>query len=116
MRFCATTLAAAAVLLAVGCNGPKPPATYTAIGKAVYADGAALAGGTLQFQPEAAGAPSAFAEVDKDGRFTLLTIVDGKRINGAVEGNFHVTYIPPVGADQKGGLPVVLPDVYTVLA
>ena len=80
----------------------------------VYADGEALTGGTLQFQPQSGGSPSPFAEVGKDGKFTLSTLYEGKRIEGAVEGEFKVTFIPPVGPDQSGGLPVALPAIYTV--
>ncbi len=67
----------------------------------------------MQFRPQSDASPAAVAEVGKDGKFTLSTIVDGKKFAGAVEGSFHVTFVPPVGADQAGG-PVVLPDVYTV--
>ena len=104
MRSRGTWLIASAVLIAAGCNGSKPPPpTYTAGGKVVYADGEAPTGGTLQFQPQSAGSVSAFAEVGEDGKFTLSTIVDGRKIGGAVAGTFQATFIPPVGADQRGG-------------
>ena len=113
MRSCGTWLAVSAVLLAAGCDGPKPPPTYTAVGKVVYADGEALTGGAVQFRPQSDASPAAVAEVGKDGKFTLMTLVDGKQIGGAVAGSFRVTFIPPLGPDQAVQ-PVTLPDVYTV--
>jgi len=107
---------AAWLVLAAGCGGgPKPPVTYPAGGKVVYADGATLAGGTVQFEAQADGAPSAVAEVGKDGRFTLYTLFNGSKLSGAVAGRYHVLVIPPFGADQAV-LPVTLPDDYTVKA
>ena len=113
MRSCGTWWITLAVLVAAGCEGPKAPRTYSAGGKVIYADGEVLTGGAVQFRPQSDTSPSAVAEVGKDGKFTLSTIVNGNKIAGAVEGSFHVTFVPPVGADQTGR-PVVLPDVYTV--
>jgi hypothetical protein len=103
----------AAVMLAAGCGGPKPPDTYPAGGKVVYADGAALTGGTVEFQAQAAGAPSAVGEVGKDGAFALYTLFNGSKVAGAAAGRYRVLVIPPFGADQAVQ-PVNLPDVYTV--
>ncbi len=113
MRFWGTWWIAFVTLLAAGCDVPKAPRTYPAGGRVVCTDGEALMGGAVQFRPQSDDSPAAVAEVGKDGKFTLSTIVNGKKIAGAVEGSFHVTFVPPVGADQTGR-PVVLPDVYTV--
>jgi hypothetical protein len=113
MRSRVTRLAAWVVLIAAGCGGPKAPPMYPATGKVVYTDGAAMPGGTVQFQPQPDGPLSAFGEVGKDGLFSLITMVDGKKIAGAAPGSYRVTIIPPFGPDQAVQ-PVSLPDMYTV--
>jgi hypothetical protein len=110
-----TWLAALTVLLVAGCGGPKAPPTYAAGGKVVYAGGGVLTGGAVQFQSEADANLSALGEIEKDGTFSLYTIVDGKKMAGAVEGRYRALVIPPSGANQTVQ-PVALPELYTVKA
>ena len=107
------TGAVLAVLVAVGCGGPRGPATYPAKGKVVYADGQPMTGGVVQFQPEKDAGASILADVGKDGTFSLYTLFDGKKTTGAVAGSYRILAIPPLGADQAVH-PVQLPDLYTV--
>ena len=108
-----TRLAPLIVLAVVGCEQHKGPTTYPAGGKVVYPSGAPMSGGAVQFQPQPDASLSSFGEVGNDGRFSLFTIVDGKKIAGAVAGPHRVVVIPPLGADQSVQ-PATLPDLYTV--
>jgi hypothetical protein len=98
-----------------GCGGPAIPPTYAVTGKVVYKDGTPLAGGMIEFQP--AGQPSlkTTASVEKDGTFTLSTLVEGQtRTAGAVEGEHRVVVVPSRGEDQKFPAIRVLTSKYTV--
>lgn len=108
-----TRLAALVVLTVAGCGEHRGPATYGASGKVVYANGEPMSGGTVQFQPQNDASVSTFAEIEKDGTFSLCTLVHGKKTAGAIEGPHRVTVIPPMGANQAA-LPVALPDLVVI--
>ena len=108
--------AALVVLAAAGCGGPEGPATHPAGGRVVYAGGAPMPGGMVQFLPQGGG-DSTLGAVGKDGAFTLFTLADGKKFPGAVAGNYRVTVLPPLGsgsAGQAAPRPMTLSGMYTV--
>jgi hypothetical protein len=113
MSFRRTHPAALIVLTLAGCGDHKGLATYSATGKVVYTTGEPMTGGTVQFQPQKDASVSTFAEIGKDGTFSLSTLADGKKTAGALEGPQRVTIIPPLGPDQSVH-PVTLPDLVTV--
>lgn len=117
MRWRGTWPAALALAAIVGCGGPKGPATYPAGGKVVDAAGEPWTGGTVQFQPPDGGPGAAVAEIQKDGTFTLYTILDGRKAAGALAGPYRVVVLPPLGRNQAAQprvSPVTLPGLYVV--
>ena len=62
-----------------------PPTTLPVTGKVIY-KGDPLAGGKIQFEPQAAGR-EAFGTIQQDGTFTLSTYGEG---DGAVPGSHRV--------------------------
>ncbi len=87
-----------------GCSdntATKPPTTYKVRGKVVWANGQPLRGGRINFHPEAPSNCEAFAEIEKDGTFSLSTF--GKD-DGAMPGRYRVSLDPysyKTGAAQQ---------------
>jgi hypothetical protein len=91
---------------AIGCGGPK----YVPVSGRVTLDGKPLVNATVVFQPvseERNPGPGSHGKTDRDGRFTLTTMTDGKA--GALVGKHKVTItayegddeIPSSGSDMK---------------
>ena len=101
-----------AFLLVSGCAKEEMPKTYPVKGKVVLKNGKPLQGGFITFtsvtDPELRG----YGEIAKDGTFTLSTIAltskaRSERLDGAVEGEFHVNIRPSGSIDDGKGGPVV---------
>ncbi len=118
---------AVAVILGLsgaGCAPPeKPtvpaPALHPVSGK-VLSDGRPLAGGVVEFRLEKQTAQgfTSLGKIEKDGSFTLQTMVNEAQVPGAQAGSHLVIVFPPMG-DQvnpaEGHIePIVLPNLYTV--
>src|SRR5262249_49138770 len=108
-------LAGWVALAGVGCKqGTPPPKTYPATGKVVTKRGTPLGAGLIQFVPTGGTRYTTTGEIKPDGTFSLSTLVDGKHVDGAVEGTYDVTVLP-ASADQT--VPSIhLPRQYTVKA
>lgn len=90
-------------VLALGCGGarlPNPP-TLPARGAVLGADGKPLTGGTVELRASTPNAPTVIGEIQADGTFTLATVFDGRRVEGAPEGEYRATVFPPMGRDQS---------------
>jgi len=116
---------AAAVLLAVavcfqgGCGQPDQdlPATYEVKGTLVSADGQPIGGGMIEFRSKAGASLSAVGRTQPDGTFSLTTMVNNRKVPGAVAGPHQVTVMPPPPDTQDVQAvaePVVLPDTFEV--
>ena len=107
---------AAAILvsavIAVGCRSaaaPPPPATHPAKGVLIDKAGKPLSGGMVELVSEDQVPKSARAQIGSDGSFSLFVIdATGKKYDGAQEGDYRVTYIPPMTSQQTES-PVNLP-------
>src|SRR5262245_17379831 len=108
-------LAAVSLALGAGCRSDPAVKTYPATGRVVVKGGGSLAGGVVEFQSLTDSGRMTSGKVEKDGSFTLSTLIDGKRVPGAVEGPYRVTVIPPMGEDQTAE-PISLPQTRTVEA
>ena len=112
------TLLAVVVLSAlagVGCRrpGPPEPETYPVTGEVVSKGGRRLVGGMVEFRSKANPELSATGTIEPTGSFSLITLYKGKSLVGAVEGQYEVTVIPPMGPDQATS-PINLSTPYRV--
>ena len=82
-------------------NTPPPPKTYPVKGKVVFNEGGAPSDGLIEFR-SVADSVSARGKVEPDGSFSLTTIANNKTLQGTIEGEHAVTYIPGVGKDAMG--------------
>src|SRR5262245_27685668 len=102
-----------ALLMTVGCGDSSPPLpkTFPVSGKVTYKGGEPLKGGLVQFQSAAEPDLTITGDIKPDGNYTLTTMNrQGNKVLGAAAGEYHVSLITPVGADQSGGEEVPLPD------
>jgi hypothetical protein len=101
-----------AALFVVGCtrSGPQPSPTQPSRGKLVNKSGQPVSSGLIELVSGDHVPKSARGEVRVDGSFTLsVTDAAGKKIDGAEEGEYNVTYIPRM-SDQQSEAPVNLPS------
>ena len=76
----------AVAVCVAGCGDrPRPlPTTYPVHGKVTYPDGKPVAGGLIQFQPQAEPSVSTTGTIHNDGTYSLISVRDGLRAEGAV--------------------------------
>lgn len=99
-----------------GCGQKEPPLppTHSVVGTVRYKNGKPLTGGLIQFAPVQSDEFLAISSpIKPDGTFTLTTARGDQTAEGAVEGNYRVTIMPPA-ADDNAIEPVTLPRPYTV--
>lgn len=121
-----TLLAFATFAAAFGCSDrskqPAFPDLHPVQG-VVQRDGKAVSSGVIQFAP-IPDQPEFLvnSEIGSDGRFTLTTVrttdSKGERKTGAAEGQYKVTYHPPLADQTAGGqlVPIVLSQLVEVNA
>lgn len=104
--FCLTV-----VLAVCGCQHKRTvdvPATYPVFGKVVSPRGNIPAGYRIKFtspDPEC----SASSLLGPDGSFSLTTRYMSVACEGAVEGEYRVSLIPPLGLSNKGVPATIIP-------
>ncbi|MDA0833208.1 MAG: hypothetical protein O2955_11660 [Planctomycetota bacterium] len=100
----------------MGCPGKEyaePPKVFPVAGQVVFHDGKPLTGGMVEFQSKSDNSLSVTSEIKPDGRFSLVSRLDGQSFTGASEGEYVVTLFPPQSASQAES-PHTLPETYTV--
>jgi hypothetical protein len=103
-----------AVLATAGCRGGADmPKTYPVTGSVVRG-GKPVAGGALQLTAVGDNTVTVTGEVGPDGAFTLTALKGVTKAAGAPAGEYRVTYIFPVAADQRTSPPLTLPRAYKV--
>ncbi len=102
-------------LAGVGCRRPGQPApkTYPVTGEVVSKGGRRLVGGMVEFRSKADPELSATGMIEPAKTFSLITLYKGERLVGAVEGQYEVTVIPPMGPNQTTS-PISLSTPYRV--
>jgi len=104
-------------LATLGCKARSAlPPTYPVTGTVKFKGGKPVAGGAIQFSPVKDAGYAVSGDLDNDGTFRLLTITNTEKVTGAPEGEYRVTIHLPIGADQKGGGAIPLPNSYRVEA
>ena len=103
----------AAVCLITACRQKRevnPPPTYPVQGSIQSASGRIPAGCRIEFMPDDAK-KMAEGEIGADGTFTLQTRYEGVICDGAAEGTYQVTIVPPLGGAPTGiSQPIGLPN------
>lgn len=97
------------VLLVVtaGCtSGVALPKTYPAAGSVVYKGGRPMTGGSIQLTSTEDPLLRVVGTIESDGHFTLSTLKDNTRVDGAPAGQFQVVVTPPLTANPRSGLDV----------
>jgi len=107
-------------LLFVAVAGCQPdaaplPKTYPVSGKVVLENGQPLRSGMVMFQSAADPSVTTTGVIQSDGSFSLTTLRDGQRADGAVAGQHRVTVIPPQDETQSA-MVTVFREPYTVEA
>jgi hypothetical protein len=103
-------------LLNTGCGGSgqaPPPKTYPVGGMVVYKGGQPLSGGAIQFQSKSDPNLTTKGDIGPDGTFELVTLYQDEQLQGATEGQYHVTVIPRMTENKPVDI-FQLPRVYTV--
>ena len=82
------SFAIAAMLCLAGCGRRSAPLprTYPVHGKATYENGAPVTAGLVQFQPQSEPSVTTAGVIRNDGSYSLTTMRDGLRAEGAVAG------------------------------
>ena len=113
-------LAGTLALFIPACSPPieTGPKTFPVKGKVVDQQGKSFGKGMIEFRAKSSPL-HAFGEIQEDGSFTLHTMADKGKLDGAPEGEYQVTLVPPQSADRttaKGPppLPITLPTPYRV--
>lgn len=113
------------MLIVVGCNSAPPlPKTYPAGGTVTHKSGKVLNGGAIHFATKSDTLLRVTALIKEDGTFSLVTLKDAARQEGAPEGDYEVEVHLPLKQDNRGGLtdphkgvaPIRLPGTYKVKA
>jgi hypothetical protein len=107
-------LSLSAVLL--GCQrSTPPPVTHPVQGK-VLLDGQLLTEGAVEFQALAEPSWTTLGDINTDGVFTLSTLHEGKRVPGAIAGEYRVTVLFASRDAKQKRSPLTLAKTYTVKA
>jgi hypothetical protein len=116
VRVAVVLLLGASVLLGAGCSSTPadpPPKTYPVKGKVTSrATGKPLTGGSVQFETTGKTPVSVLGDIQSDGSFTVFTLHNKQRLDGAPEGSYHVGVVPPQTDQQVPA--VVIEQVFQV--
>jgi len=99
-------LLAALFLIVTGCtsSGATLPKTYPAGGTVVYKGGKPMTGGSIELTTVDDPLLRVTGTIDEAGKFTLATVKDNARADGAPAGTYRVLVQPPLASDKRGGL------------
>jgi hypothetical protein len=78
----------------------KRPKTYPVVGRVVFKNGEPLTGGAVEFQSLADSSLTTRAEIQWNGTFSVFTLVNNKKVPGAIEGQHRVSVVPPMPQNQ----------------
>jgi hypothetical protein len=110
-------IVAAAISLTMSCQSSAGlPKTYPAAGQVQYKNGQPMKGGSVQFTTAEDNGLRVSGLIGEDGRFSLTTLRDRAKADGAPEGDYRVLVLPPLQDDHKGVPPIPAPGTYKVEA
>jgi hypothetical protein len=113
------------LMLAAGCTPAVVlPKTYPASGSVAYKGGQPMTGGSVHFVSADDPLLRVMGTIGQDGSFTLTTVKDTAKADGAPEGTYRVLVQPPMVSDardkvpdgHKAMIPTELPRTYKLEA
>lgn len=107
------------VMFGCGQAGPEIPDTYPVTGKVLKADGQPMTNAIIDFRPEGNAVGMTSGELQSDGSFELVTMVDGEKVPGAIAGPHQVSVTPLMGDQTQQTAvvgPIFLPTPFVVKA
>lgn len=103
---------------AAGCgrHARALPQVYPVHGRVTYADGKPVANGIVQFTSEADTSVIASAIIGPEGQYSLVTMRDRLKAEGAPAGASRVVVTPPISGQngRKSTPPTVFPTPYNI--
>jgi hypothetical protein len=97
---------AALLIFTIGCTPAVVlPRTYPASGSVVYKGGKPMTGGSVQFLSADDPLMRVMGTIANDGSFTLTTVKDTAKADGAPEGTYRVLVQPPMVSDARDKVP-----------
>jgi hypothetical protein len=115
----AAVLGGLLVLLTVaGCGSPPStaPQAFKVTGTVKYDDGRPVSPAAIQFSPVNDTTFTAYGDIADDGSFTLTALKGNARLDGVPEGEYEVTILLPIGANQQRPPPIILAQKYRIEA
>lgn len=115
-------LGASIVFLGACTNRTPLPKTYPAGGTVAYKGGVPMSGGVVLLNSADDPMLRVMGPIGADGRFTLTTVKDDAKADGAPAGQYKATILLPMARDtrekglagHKGELPIVLPQAIRI--
>jgi hypothetical protein len=97
---------AALLIFTIGCTPAVVlPKTYPASGSVVYKGGKPMTGGLIHFLSADDPLMRVMGTIANDGSFTLTTVKDTAKADGAPEGTYRVLVQPPMASDARDKVP-----------
>jgi hypothetical protein len=81
-----------------------------------YKDGKPVACGSIFFRSMTDSSFAASGDIDKDGKFVVMTVKENEKLRGVPEGEYRVTVQPPIPPDQRAAPAIDLPQIFKVEA
>jgi len=106
LKYAPTIYVVIACLLVIGCGGPQDeaPVTFPVTGTVKTEQGAMMPSGNIEFRNVANPSLTTVGTITA-GKFTLGTIFDTGKVDGAPPGEYEVTITPLSQNDQQEGVP-----------
>jgi hypothetical protein len=104
-----------ALLPAPGCSrDEKLPPTFPVSGTVSWKGGGPLSGGQVQLVAAVDAGLTVTGTIDREGKFSVSTSKNRKKVAGAPAGDYRVTVYPPELPDTGPPVPVTLPRPFRV--
>jgi hypothetical protein len=92
----------AALLTGCGSSAPEGPPVYKVTGLVKFLNGKPFPGGIITFTLQSDPSLTMSGEIADDGTFSLATVQNSQRLNGAMEGDYQVMVSARFSADAGG--------------
>jgi hypothetical protein len=117
-KHCCISLLLIGISGLAGCGDRRPPMpqTYPVHGRVTFKNGTPVTEGMVRFEPQSSPVANTVALINKDGAYSLITTIAGRRAEGAVPGANRVSVVLPAKGDALPTPPVIFPKPFNVEA